>query len=938
MVDDVNGEVAQRLMTDVAVRDKSVRFLPLIVLSFLYIILHMGTVAGLAAETLRGYEIVAENDNLVLYLNRDTTEITIKRKDSGTIWYSNPPGADKKTAGSQLSITYYTPSDVQMTMDNYRESIVYGQFEISEIDNGVRIVYTLGKEWDDSAFLPVMISKERFEELILNKLDRNSDRKLFLGNYTCVSLEADRDDYPAVDVFQVNSAELFGQYTLVCHTEGYKPTERDQKKLIELLVDQVWGHRSDLKGREQVRHDDISQLVGTPTYVLNAKIAAWDAEDMVSLLKSIGYTPEDVTVDHEANNLDSPLRNIQVFRIPVEYTLADDGFVASIPASEIEFPDGVLDERGKRVTYPLSTVKLLEFFCAAGADQDGYMLVPDGSGALINFNNGKTFAEPYRQRVYGVDYANTRQTSQVSGTAGTIPGYSGYRVESIRMPVFGMRRNDKGFLAVVEDGDAHAIINADIAGRILPYNRVYAEFEVRPYSEVSIDNPSVAHRIVWKLDPKSSVNVYQTVPYQGRASVRYILLEAEESDYVAMARRYREYLMERLGMRTLAPGDDIPFYIELVGAIEKRQPVLGAPRQVIQPLTTYRQAEQVLSDLMDQGISQIRLRLSGWLKGGLRHVFPRGVSLEGSLGSRADFAALVRFAKENGVALYPDVSFPIVFRDTIFDGFSARTGASRRLSRATATTTPIESAEDAYVLSPRRLGSLLEDFMDDFVRYETPGISLRYVGGWLSSDFDRQRQVDRQEASAVVAGALKSVRERDGLRVLVDTGNQYALPYATDVVDAPLRASGFIVADREVPFYQIALHGLVSYAGEPINLAQDKVRTMLKTIETGAAPYYKGYFADASTVKNTDYNYLYNGHYTDFLDEAVEFYRLANAALRSVQSLSIVNHEKLSDGVFRTTYENGTAVIVNYNDVEQVIGDTVVAAKGFRLVEGGTTK
>ena len=39
---------------------------------------------------LLNYEPVAENDHLQLYLNRETTEIAVKRKETGTVYYSNP--------------------------------------------------------------------------------------------------------------------------------------------------------------------------------------------------------------------------------------------------------------------------------------------------------------------------------------------------------------------------------------------------------------------------------------------------------------------------------------------------------------------------------------------------------------------------------------------------------------------------------------------------------------------------------------------------------------------------------------------------------------------------------------------------------------------------------------------------------------------------------
>lgn len=51
-------------------------------------------------------------------------------------------------------------------------------------------------------------------------------------------------------------------------------------------------------------------------------------------------------------------------------------------------------------------IDLLEYFGAAGPEEEGYMFVPDGSGALIMFNNGKVNAPAYIGYVYGEDKTN----------------------------------------------------------------------------------------------------------------------------------------------------------------------------------------------------------------------------------------------------------------------------------------------------------------------------------------------------------------------------------------------------------------------------------------------------------------------------------------------------------------------------------------------------
>ncbi|MNW68851.1 hypothetical protein D3C74_477260 [compost metagenome] len=57
--------------------------------------------------------------------------------------------------------------------------------------------------------------------------------------------------------------------------------------------------------------------------------------------------------------------------------------------------------------------------------------------------------------------------------------------------------------------------------------------------------------------------------------------------------------------------------------------------------------------------------------------------------------------------------------------------------------------------------------------------------------------------------------------------------------------------------------------------------------------------------------------------------------LHDVQNQSIVKHEKLSDGVYQTTFEKGKTVIVNYNDAAVKVNGVSVAAKSYQV--GGDT-
>ena len=57
--------------------------------------------------------------------------------------------------------------------------------------------------------------------------------------------------------------------------------------------------------------------------------------------------------------------------------------------------------------------------------------------------------------------------------------------------------------------------------------------------------------------------------------------------------------------------------------------------------------------------------------------------------------------------------------------------------------------------------------------------------------------------------------------------------------------------------------------------------------------------------------------------------------LEQVQTADMVRHETLAEQVYRTTYSNGCAIVVNYSDEAYTVGATQVEPMGFALVKDG---
>lgn len=963
-------------------------------------------------------ELISENEWLKLYLNEKTTEIAVLVKDTGQIWYSNPKDRDtkeriasgipKEELNSQFVITY---GDRRLALNSYSDAVAHEQFQIVQLENGIRIEYVLGEKYNKEHLVPDLIRKDRFETLILDCVNSVTEQNRLTDAYVLVSL-VEMDGTPRGSLPGLDMNRLFGNYRLVIHDQRFidmesqikeldkqiseleismnvsedeitkqirqrdkvlQKLEKETQSLTLNILEMIRDKRSDINKVSELTFADIMQLVDNPTYVLK-RIPAFMKRSLQEIIEESNYTFEDARNDSWENNLDRPEPNTRVFFIPMEYILDGQDLVVRIPASEIEYPRPLSDEQRQQLineknllldelleyaqqktnqiknskgelsplisreyqklineielmeseirefeetqtsmpNIPLTSISLLPYFGAAYLDQEGYIFVPDGSGALIYLNNGKSFASLYNGSVYGYDQAISRD--QVT-----------YNRKINHLPIYGLKQGEQAFLAIIESGEALAQLKADIAGKLHSYNMVYPEFTLRPYA-------------------RQVVTRYQSRMYEGDIQIRYRFLHSQAATYVGMAHSYQDYLIANHSLEKIKLQEDIPFFLDLVGAVSVNKPVFGFPRKATIPLTTYSQAEDIIGVLNQMSINNIRLRYLGLLKNGVEHVYPSTMDLENVLGSKQELLTLADCLQVNDGQLYIAVNFMNVYKDSGNNGFRPSKDAARFLDGLIAKTYDYDLVtyqkdrqNFRYILSPSVLGSLIESFLMDYQMYNIGGIALLDVGLQVNSDFriPVEKTIDRQQSVSIITDQLKKVQNDYGLDILVEGANAYTLPYAKNLLQVPMSSTGYNIVDKDIPFYQIVFHGFVDYAGEPINILGNDRNAKLKLIETGAVPYYQWFYADPSVVKGTCYEDFYSLHYRYWVEDAGQFYREANEVLKKVRTSRIIKHEELADGVYKTVYENNLAVIVNYNDTTFTINNIEIEPLGFCLAEEG---
>lgn len=593
--------------------------------------------------------------------------------------------------------------------------------------------------------------------------------------------------------------------------------------------------------------------------------------------------------------------------IPVRYSLQEDAFSATI------LTEGILQEDKFR----LVNISLLPFFGAGGPEDEGYMFIPDGSGALIHLNNRKSHYKSYNERVFGGDQALT------------VTGQTAVK-QDIKLPVYGLKSNDNAFLAVIHQGAYQAGIAAEVGGKSNQYNNIYSYLNVME-SETNLIMEGTLNE---KQVLRTSETLIGNIPYE----VKYYFLYGEDADYAGMAHRYRQYLMEEqgMGLEKAVSSEHVPLLIDFIGGIKKRKTFLGIPYNSVETLTSYKDVTEAASELQEKGVTNLFIRYEGWMADGLLGKVPTKVKPESNLGGTRGWREMIRDLKDADVAFYPAMDPVHFFKGG--NGFNKFSDVTKGISRAPVLQYDYRLSDGAknperkpwYLLKPETVLEALGRFTKMAAENDLQGIAVQGIGSMVYSDF-RKGSLSKNETGQIWEDSLEQAQSHVG-GLMFDHASAYTFPYAEAISDVPLYTSGFDVEDESVPFYSIAISGLIPAFSEPINLSGDPGSYLLKLIETGTYPAYRLIASDGELLEGTPLDSLYSAEFGLWSEELSRQYGVINEALDQVAGKAIMEHEKLDEGVFRTTYDGGTKIIVNYNDEPVQAGGKLVQAKSW-LVE-----
>lgn len=790
---------------------------------------------------------VMENGGVRFELNAETAHFTVTDKANGKVYSSVPAGeteyiSDELSAriSSDLTIEYYGEQTDKMFMYS-GDCVGNGGISVKRSDNAIRVTYVMGEA---ESFVPEILDEEAFKT-VSEQLGSDGLRRRLERYYVFTSVKQKKGDYSAA-------------------AKKYSVLSKQNLYILDGMI-------------TDIEKDDIALYISQTDF---------DSEAYEKMLVRLGI--EGLSVEKSAG-----------FTVPVEYTLTDNGFNASVLVDRIKenSPD-----------YKLQKIDLLEYFAAYPA-VDGSFFIPDGCGATVNFNTEGELSVPF----YGQDYSIRRESEDEIN-------------KNLCFPVFGITGPDSGVFAIAEQASEVASLHISPKSSSSALNHAYLSFVYR-----SIDVTDYGANMQIPI-----YNLFSKTTLSESPSVRYFLLSGENREYPAMAKLYSDYLAENGVVNNDNEGGAV--YLDYLCMITEQASMLGVPYTKKTVLSTLDGIISSVEKIHSAGLKNVTVRLFGYTRNGYEHSAYTAFELDKRIGTKKQLAELNSLLESNGGKLYLDADMQFSYRSS--KSFSASEDSARYLNRLVVCRGNYDTVSRKYTdvlrkyfITPAEYenisGSFAASLAKNFKGGTAPGISFGNAGLYLGGDYSKKRDLNRCESAEMLENALKNA-EKSGTGMIFDNGNAYILKYADAVVNVPQTCSGYDSESASVPFMQMVLSGKTPFAQTPWNLASDPTDAHLNSGVMNAGAYTCFITEPDELIYNTPYETMwYSLCDASRLDGFIEKAKAVFEIQESLKGAEFIGYSE-SNGVCRAEYSGGKTVYANFNDFEAAVNGITVPARGMK--------
>ncbi len=533
----------------------------------------------------------------------------------------------------------------------------------------------------------------------------------------------------------------------------------------------------------------------------------------------------------------------------------------------VKIENGAIVEQNS-IRWRLMRLSVLPELMTTDTGSEGHYLLPVYSGALADFRERPPCRNSDRI------YLEQREWEKFS-----------------MMNCFGCLKKSQNIFAVVDSGDFACRVDSEFnqAGK----NRLYATFLIRK-------KPS-------------------DMPKFEDLSVRFYDA-GEDAGYGDFAKLFRTYLLEERGASLLRDrAENNPALAYSIDALRvkiflaQKHPYLPDGSSPVKVHTTCEEACRIIDALKEAGIDKAVITLVGWNLGGHDGAYPTHFPVEPTIGGEAGLRNLIAHAKEVGYQIVPHDNVTDIYRGSPdFDyEYVARDEGQEPVAAG------IWGGGQSYKTCPL---VYLQRWGYEFERIRQLGFEGHYYMDAQSTVLwtchSPKHPAGEKEFALALASITAIPRTLYGA-VSIECPSVYSIPFIDEAstihcplddpfltgrMPAPLRSLDI----APVPFFHIALHGLILYQGRWVHTYRDPVLGLLRELAFGARPSMEVSYRD---------NGGNGGNYRKSIALLKEAYLRCFHELK-LQCETIESFREPYRGFFEAVYSNGCKVTVNVSDRE----------------------
>ncbi len=429
-------------------------------------------------------------------------------------------------------------------------------------------------------------------------------------------------------------------------------------------------------------------------------------------------------------------------------------------------------------------------------------------------------------------------------------------------------------------------------------------------------------------------------------------------DYSAMARRYREYLIETDQMPKMLKErvgeNEHLVYAAKAPEIRIRQGWKPVPTPVehqtlenepeMRVAMTFDQVKDLIDELKRQGVDNAQLCLVGWNHKGHDGRYPTVFPVEPALGGEEKLRECIAYGEANGYRVVGHTNRTDIYEISSDwnDGADAAKNPDGSLQKNRAWSGGLmynicyKQSHDKYFLGyePKiaELGFRGLEYVD-VLSIIKPHVC-----------YDPTHPCTRREGVEYANKMLQGLRDMfggsqsEGGCYFVAKSLDYAM-YVTMALNRLTNKEKYPHIDDYAPIWHIVFNGYLLHnpASQTVNFTLKEPAYALRNVEYAARPMF--YFYSAF-VDNPKKNWMGTADLTykdkADLEKSVAAIKRGYDEFKKWEHLqfeTLEQHDKLAEGVYCSTYSDGTRVVVNYSKKPYLFEDVEVAAENYAIIK-----